>query len=49
MSEDIQENEKLFNLSGVIKRVLYQDTETKYVIAVLENNQKFVEHILILI
>jgi len=40
MSEDIQENEKLFNLSGVIKRVLYQNAETKYVIAVLENNQK---------
>jgi len=40
MSEDIQENEKLYNLSGVIKRVLYQNAETKYVIAVLENNQK---------
>ncbi|WP_421716963.1 AAA family ATPase [Arcobacter arenosus] len=40
MSEDIQENEKLFNLSGVIKKVLYQNAETKYVIAVLENNQK---------
>ncbi|TLP36341.1 exodeoxyribonuclease V subunit alpha [Arcobacter arenosus] len=36
----MQENEKLFNLSGVIKKVLYQNAETKYVIAVLENNQK---------
>lgn len=32
--------EKLYNLSGVIKKVLYQNNETKYVIAVLENNQK---------
>lgn len=37
--EEIQE-EKLFNLSGVLKKVLYKNEETKYVIAVLENNQK---------
>ena len=38
------ENEKsenqTFNLSGVLKKVLYKNEETKYTIAVLENNQK---------
>ncbi len=34
------QEEKLFNLSGVLKRVLYKNEETKYIIAVLENNQK---------
>ncbi len=29
-----------FKLSGVIKKVLYKNEETKYIIAVLENNQK---------
>ncbi|MGB6327960.1 MAG: AAA family ATPase [Halarcobacter sp.] len=29
-----------FNLSGVLKKVLYKNEETKYTIAVLENNQK---------
>ena len=38
-NEENQE-EKLFNLSGVLKKVLYKNDETKYVIAVLENNQK---------
>ena len=37
--EDTQD-EKLFNLSGVLKKVLYKNDETKYIIAVLENNQK---------
>lgn len=32
--------EKRFNLSGVLKKVLYKNDETKYIIAVLENNQK---------
>ncbi|WP_207190521.1 AAA family ATPase [Aliarcobacter lanthieri] len=36
---DINE-EKNYNLSGVLKKVLYKNDETKYVIAVLENNQK---------
>ncbi|MCP4969502.1 MAG: AAA family ATPase [Arcobacter sp.] len=31
---------KTFNLSGVLKKVLYTNNETKYTIAVLENNQK---------
>ncbi len=39
MSENNQ-GEKLFNLSGVLKKVLYKNEETKYIIAVLENNQK---------
>ncbi len=34
------EEEQLFNLSGVLKKVLYKNDETKYIIAVLENNQK---------
>ncbi len=38
-NSNIQE-EKLFNLSGVLKKVLYKNDETKYIIAVLENNQK---------
>lgn len=38
-NEENQE-EKLFNLSGVLKKVLYKNDETKYIIAVLENNQK---------
>jgi len=36
---DIKENNK-YNLSGVLKKVLYKNDETKYIIAVLENNQK---------
>ncbi|MFV7790525.1 AAA family ATPase [Aliarcobacter lanthieri] len=36
---DINE-EKNYNLSGVLKKVLYKNDKTKYVIAVLENNQK---------
>ncbi len=35
-----EEEYKSFKLSGVIKKVLYTNEETKYVIAVLENNQK---------
>jgi exodeoxyribonuclease V alpha subunit len=35
-----QEEYKSFKLSGIIKKVLYKNDETKYVIAVLENNQK---------
>ena len=31
---------KSFKLSGIIKKVLYKNDETKYIIAVLENNQK---------
>ncbi len=40
--KEIESNqeEKLFNLSGVLKKVLYTNDETKYTIAVLENNQK---------
>lgn len=38
-NEQTQE-EKLFNLSGVLKKVLYKNDETKYIIAVLEDNQK---------
>ena len=34
------ENYQSFKLSGVIKKVLYKNEETKYIIAVLENNQK---------
>jgi len=34
------QEEKLFNLTGVLKKVLYLNQETKYTIAVLENNQK---------
>lgn len=36
----MQEEYKSFKLSGVIKKVLYKNDETKYIIAVLENNQK---------
>ncbi len=35
-----QEEYKIFKLSGVIKKILYKNDETKYIIAVLENNQK---------
>ena len=35
-----QEEYKSVKLSGVIKKVLYKNEETKYIIAVLENNQK---------
>ena len=35
-----QEEYKSFKLSGVIKKVLYKNDETKYIIAVFENNQK---------
>ncbi len=35
-----QEEYKSFKLSGVIKKVLYKNEETKYIIAVLQNNQK---------
>lgn len=35
-----QEEYKSFKLSGVIRKVLYKNDETKYIIAVLENNQK---------
>ncbi len=34
------DEEKSYNLSGVIKRILFQNSETGYCIAVLENNQK---------
>lgn len=34
------EDYKSFKLTGVIKKVLYKNDETKYIIAVLENNQK---------
>lgn len=37
---DNQQEYKTFKLSGVLKKVLYQNDETKYIIAVLENNQK---------
>ncbi|WP_417332012.1 AAA family ATPase [Halarcobacter sp.] len=40
MSESINEEHKTFNLSGVLKKVLYKNEENNYVIAVLENNQK---------
>ncbi len=36
----MMETEKSFNLTGVLKKVLYKNDETKYIIAVLENNQK---------
>ena len=35
-----QEEYKSFKLTGTIKKVLYKNDETKYIIAVLENNQK---------
>ena len=37
---DNKEEYKTFKLSGVLKKVLYKNDETKYIIAVLENNQK---------
>ncbi|MDX3960055.1 AAA family ATPase [Aliarcobacter skirrowii] len=33
-------NQKSYKLSGVLKKVLYQNEENRYIIAVLENNQK---------
>jgi len=39
MAQSEQEH-KTFKLSGVLKKVLYKNEETKYIIAVLENNQK---------
>jgi exodeoxyribonuclease V alpha subunit len=39
-SEDLNQEHKTFNLSGVLKKVLYTNSETKYAIAVLDNNQK---------
>lgn len=39
MAQNEQEH-KTFKLSGVLKKVLYKNEETKYIIAVLENNQK---------
>lgn len=36
----MQEEYKSFKLSGILKKVLYKNDETKYIIAVLENNQK---------
>ena len=39
-SEELSSEHKTFNLSGVLKKVLYKNDETKYTIAVLENNQK---------
>ncbi len=40
MATSTEEPYQSFKLSGVIKKVLYKNEETKYVIAVLENNQK---------
>ncbi|NVJ53533.1 MAG: AAA family ATPase [Campylobacteraceae bacterium] len=40
MSDSTYEEHKTFNLSGVLKKVLYKNDENNYVIAVLENNQK---------
>ncbi|RXJ89106.1 exodeoxyribonuclease V subunit alpha [Arcobacter sp. CECT 8983] len=40
MSNSTYEEHKTFNLSGVLKKVLYKNDENNYVIAVLENNQK---------
>ena len=39
-TDDSQVENQTFNLSGVLKKVLYTNAETKYCIAVLENNQK---------
>ncbi len=39
-AEEPIDEHKTFNLSGVLKKVLYKNDETKYTIAVLENNQK---------
>lgn len=39
-TEELVPEHKTFNLSGVLKKVLYKNDETKYIIAVLENNQK---------
>lgn len=40
MSKSEESENQTFNLSGVLKKVLYKNEETKYTIAVLENNQK---------
>jgi exodeoxyribonuclease V alpha subunit len=40
MADNNLEEHKTYNLTGVIKKVLYKNDETKYVIAVMENNQK---------
>ncbi len=40
MSESSNNEHKTFNLTGVLKKVLYKNEENSYVIAVLENNQK---------
>ena len=40
MSNSSYEEHKTFNLSGVLKKVLYKNEENNYIIAVLENNQK---------
>src|SRR5574344_2866459 len=36
----METNQKSYKLSGVLKKVLYQNEENRYIIAVLENNQK---------
>ncbi|WP_419769799.1 MAG: AAA family ATPase [Candidatus Marinarcus sp.] len=36
----MEEENRVFKLSGVLKKVLFSNNETKYCIAVLENNQK---------
>src|SRR5574344_757217 len=36
----MMETEKKFNLSGVLKKILYRNDENRYIIGVLENNQK---------
>ena len=36
----MSEEEKSFNLSGVLKKVLYSNKDTGYIIAVLDNDQK---------
>jgi len=40
VSNSSYEEHKTFNLSGVLKKVLYKNEENNYIIAVLENNQK---------
>ena len=36
----MEEEHQTFKLSGILKKVLYFNTENNYCIAVLENNQK---------
>jgi len=38
--DNIQEEHKTYNLTGVIKKVLYKNDDTKYIIALMQNNQK---------